>query len=324
MEYKDYYAVLGVKKQASEKEIRQAFRRLARQYHPDVNPSNKPAEEHFKEINEAYEVLSDPEKRRQYDEMGADWERYQEYQRAGPQGQGGGGFRTQRMRTEDLDDLFGEESPYSDFFEQIFGRGGQARGGGGTPRPQRGLDLEAEVEVTLEEAARGTSRVVRVAGEDGRSRQLEVRIPPGVRTGTRVRVAGQGESGRAGGARGDVYLLVQVLPHSRFERKGDDLHLRMSAAMTTMLLGGEVAIPTLDSQLMLKIPAGTPDGKTFRLRGKGMPRQSRADQHGDLLVEVHAALPPRISVEQRRLIEQFARIESGEPEEGPLPVSAGS
>jgi curved DNA-binding protein len=318
MEYKDYYAVLGVKKQAPEKEIRQAFRRLARQYHPDVNPNNKESEEHFKEVNEAYEVLSDPEKRRQYDEMGADWEHYQEYQRAGPEAQGGGGFRTQRMRTEDLDDLFGEESPYSDFFEQIFGRGGQAQGGRGTPRPQRGLDLEAGVEVTLEEAAHGTSRVLRVAGEDGRSRQLEVRIPPGVRTGTRVRVAGQGESGRAGGPRGNVYLLVQVLPHSRFERKGDDLHVRMSAAMTTMLLGGETAIPTLDGQVMLKIPAGTPDGKTFRLRGKGMPRQSRPDQHGDLLAEVHAALPQRLSVEQRRLIQQFAQIESGEP------VSAGS
>jgi DnaJ-class molecular chaperone len=317
MEYKDYYAVLGVKKQATEKEIRQAFRRLARQYHPDVNPNNKEAEEHFKEINEAYEVLSDPEKRRQYDEMGADRERYEQYQRAGPQAQGGRGFRTQRMRTEDLDDLFGNESPYSDFFEQLFGRGGQARGGG-PPRPQRGPDLEAEVEVTLAEAAHGTTRVLRVAGEDGRSRQLEVRIPLGVRSGTRVRVAGQGESGRAGGPRGDVYLVVQVLPHPLFEREGDDLHLRTPVALTTMLLGGEAAIPTLDGQVMLKIPSGTADGKTFRLRGKGMPRQGRSDQHGDLLVEVHAALPHRLSAEQRRLIERFTQLESGEP------VSAGS
>jgi curved DNA-binding protein len=308
MEYKDYYAVLGVKKQATEKEIRQAFRRLARQYHPDVNPNNKEAEEHFKEINEAYEVLSDPEKRRQYDEVGADWEHYQ---RAQPQ-QGGGGFRTQRMRTEDFADLFGDESPYSDFFEQIFGGGGQVRGGG-APRPQRGPDLEAEVEVTLAEAAHGTTRVLRVAGEDGQSRQLEVRIPPGVRTGTRVRVAGQGESGRAGGPRGDVYLVVQVLPHSLFEREGDDLRLRTSVAMTTMLLGGEVAIPTLDGQVMLRIPSGTADGKTFRLRGKGMPHQGRSDQHGDLLAEVHAAIPQRLSAEQRRLMEQFAELESGEP-----------
>jgi curved DNA-binding protein len=318
MEYKDYYAVLGVQKQATEKEIRQAFRRLARQYHPDVNPNNKPAEEHFKEINEAYEVLSDPEKRRRYDEMGADWERYQEYQRAGPQARGGAGFRTERMRTEDISDLFGDESPYSDFFEQLFGGGAQTRGaGGGAARPQRGLDLEAGVEVTLEEAARGTTRVLRLAGQDGQSRQLEVRIPPGVRTGTRVRVAGQGESGRAGGPRGDVYLVVQVLPHSRFEREGDDLHQRASVTMTTMLLGGEVAIPTLDGKVMLKIPSGTADGKTFRLRGKGMPRQGRSDQYGDLLAEVHAALPERLSAEQRRLIEQFAKLESGEP------VSAG-
>jgi curved DNA-binding protein len=324
MEYKDYYAVLGVKKQASEKEIRQAFRRLARQYHPDVNPNNKPAEEHFKEINEAYEVLSDAEKRRQYDEMGANWERYQEYQRAGPGAQGTGGFRTQRMRPEDLGDLFGDESPYSDFFEQIFGGGAQTRGAGGTPRPQRGPDLEAEAEVTLEEAAHGATRVLRLAGEDGRSRQLEVRIPPGVRTGTRVRLAGQGESGRAGGPRGDVYLVVQVLPNPRFEREGDDLRVRVSAAMTTLLLGGEAAIPTLTGQVMLKIPAGTPDGKTFRLRGKGMPHQSRPDQHGDLWAEVHAALPERLSAEQRRIMERFSKLESGSAEEDPRPVSTGS
>lgn len=318
MEYKDYYAVLGVKRQATDKEIRQAFRRLARQYHPDINPNNKPAEEHFKEINEAYEVLSDPEKRRRYEEMGADWERYQQYQQARPQAQGSGGFSAQRMRSEDLDDLFGEESPYSSFFEQIFGRGRPAQGGrrspaGGMPRPERGLDAEVAVEVTLEEAAHGATRVLRLADNEGQSRQLEVRIPPGVRTGTRVRVAGQGDGGRAGGPRGDVYLVVRVLPHSLFEREGDDLKLRTSVAMTAMLLGAEVAIPTLDSQVILKIPAGTVDGQTFRLRGKGMPRQSRPDQHGDLLAEVHAALPRQLSGEQRRLIEQFARTESGDP-----------
>ncbi len=234
MEYKNYYAVLGVKKQASEKDIRQAFRRLARQYHPDVNPNNKEAEEHFKEINEAYEVLSDPEKRRRYDEMGADWERYQDYQRAQPQGRGGSS--TERMQSADLDDLFGDEIPYSDFFQQLFGRAGQGRGSS-TRRPVRGQDLEAGVEVTLEEAAHGTTRVLRIAGEDGQSRQLEVRIPPGVRTGTRVRVAGQGERGYAGGPRGDAYLAVQVVPHARFEREGDDLRVRTSVAMTTMLLG---------------------------------------------------------------------------------------
>jgi curved DNA-binding protein len=315
MEYKDYYAVLGVKKQATEKEIRQAFRRLARQYHPDVNPNNKEAEEHFKEINEAYEVLSDPEKRKQYDEMGADWEHYQQYQQAPPQGRGGS-FSRERMPVEDFGDLFGEESPYSSFFEQIFG-GAEPGRGRAAPRPQRGLDAEAKVEVTLEEAAHGTGRVLRVPGEGGKERQLEVRIPPGVRTGTRVRVAGQGESGHAGGPRGDVYLVVQVLPHAHFRREGDDLHLRTSVAMTTMVLGGEIAIPTLDGRVMLRIPSGTADGKTFRLRGKGMPRQSRPEQHGDLLAEVHAALPQRLSVEQRRLMEQFARTESGEP------VSAG-
>jgi curved DNA-binding protein len=311
MEYKDYYAVLGVKKDATEKEIRQAFRRLARQYHPDVNPNNKEAEEHFKEINEAYEVLSDGEKRSRYDEMGADWERYQHYQQAPPRGRDEA-FSSRRMRTEDVDDLFGDESPYSSFFEQIFGSAGQGRGRG-TPRPQRGLDAEAEVDISLDEAAHGTTRVLQVPGEAGHTRQLEVRIPPGVRTATRVRVAGQGESGRAGGPRGDVYLVVRVLPHALFERVGDDLHVRASVALTTMLLGGEAAIPTLEGQVILKIPSGTADGKTFRLRGKGMPRQGRPDQHGDLLAEVHAALPQRLSDSQRRLVEQLAQTESGEP-----------
>src|SRR5215831_14022740 len=169
MEYKDYYAVLGVKKQASEKEIRQAFRRLARQDHPDVNPNNKEAEEHFKEINEAYEVLSDPEKRRQYDDIGADWRRYQQYQQA-PSGGRSEAYSSQRMRAEDFGDLFGGESPYSSFFEQIFGSAGQGRGRDAS-RPQRGRDAEAQVEVTLEEAAHGTTRVLRLASEEGKERQ---------------------------------------------------------------------------------------------------------------------------------------------------------
>jgi curved DNA-binding protein len=320
MDYKDYYAVLGVDKQATAKDIQRAYRKLARQYHPDVNPNNKGAEERFKEINEAYEVLSDPEKRKQYDELGANWERYQEYQRAARErqaaGAGAGPFTSQRMRPEDLEDLFGDESPFSDFFGTFFGggepRGGEPRGRG-APRPRRGQDVEAAVEVTLEEAARGGSRLLRLADESGQTRQVEVRIPPGVRDGTRIRLAGQGGEGRAGGPRGNLYLIVEIQPHPIFQRDGDNLRTRVRARMTTLLLGGEVEVPTLGGRVMLKISAGSDDGRVFRLRGKGMPRPNHPDQHGDLYAEVHVALPQRLSPEQRRLMEEFARTESGEP-----------
>ncbi len=319
MEYKDYYAVLGVGKTATQKEIKQAFRRLARQYHPDVNPNNKEAEARFKEINEAYEVLSDPEKRKRYDELGADWQQYEQYQQyarsrpgAGAE-PGAGGFTYRRMSPEDVEDLFGGESPYSDFFESMFGSGA-----GTTARaraPRRGYDLEYPIEVTLEEAAQGATRRLGLEDSAGQVRQVEVKIPPGARDGTRVRVAGQGSASGAGGPRGDLYLIVQVLPHSTFTREGDDLRTRVAARMTTMLLGGEVEVPTLGGRVMLKIPPDTPDGKTFRLRGKGMPRLGRPGEHGDLYAEVHVALPRRLTPAQRRLMEEFARSEAGEPVE---------
>ena len=319
MEYKDYYAVLGVGKTATQKEIKQAFRRLARQYHPDVNPNNKEAEARFKEINEAYEVLSDPEKRKRYDELGADWQQYEQYQQYARSRQGAGaepgagGFTYRRMSPEDLEDLFGGESPYSDFFESMFGSGA-----GTTARaraPRRGYDLEYPIEVTLEEAAQGATRRLGLEDSAGQVRQVEVKIPPGARDGTRVRVAGQGSAGGAGGPRGDLYLIVQVLPHATFTREGDDLRTRVAARMTTMLLGGEVEVPTLGGRVMLKIPPDTPDGKTFRLRGKGMPRLGRPGEHGDLYAEVHVALPRRLTPAQRRLMEEFARAEAGEPVE---------
>lgn len=316
MDYKDYYAVLGVDKRATQKDIQKAYRRLARQFHPDVSPNKKEAEERFKEINEAYEVLSDPEKRKRYDELGADWERYREYRpysEAGrAAGAGAGGFTSQRMRPEDLEDLFGGESPFSDFFDTFFGGGG-ATERRGPPRPRRGQNVEGTVEVTLEEAARGGTWQVQLAEENGNTRRVEVTIPPGVRDAARIRIAGQGGEGRAGGPRGDLYIVVRVQPHPIFRRDGDDLHARVSARMTMLLLGGEVAVPTLTGRVMLKIPAGTTDGRVFRLRGKGMPRPAHPDQHGDLYVEVHVALPQQLTFEQRRLIEEFARTESGEP-----------
>jgi len=326
MEYKDYYKILGVDKGASAKEIKQAFRRLARQHHPDVNPDDPQAEERFKEINEAYEVLSDPEKRGKYDQLGQDWQRFQ---RGGGRpgdydwsrwatGQPGQGVHVRYGTPEDLEDLFGGGSPFSDFFSQIFGgmggapgagMGGGSRGGPGAgyqyqPRLQRGRDYEQVVEITLQEAYQGTSRVLQKDGQ-----RLEVQIPPGARTGTRVRMSGEGAPGAAGAPAGDLYLRIDVLPDPRFERRDDDLYATVRTDLYTLILGGEVGVPTLSGNVVLTIPAGTQNGRTFRLRGQGMPRLRQPDQHGNLYAQVEADLPTHLSSEQRELFEQLRRLE---------------
>src|SRR5262245_58208007 len=265
MDYKDYYKTLGVPRSASEKEIKAAYRKLARKYHPDVNPGDKAAEARFKEVNEANEVLSDPEKRKRYDELGADWASYQN----APKGWPGGG----RVRV----DMSGDPNlgGFSDFFRTFFGGvdfGGAGEGfevGGGFEGQLAGVDLEHPVDVTLEEVLKGTQRVVQ-SGQG--SRRVEVRIPPGLRDGSRVRVAGEGRTGRRGSRRGDLYLRVRVLPHAVFERKGDDLHMTFKVPLTLAVLGGETEVATLEGRVGIKIPAGTPVGRTFRLRGQGLPR----------------------------------------------------
>ena len=312
MEYKDYYKTLGVTKTSTEKEIKQAFRKLARQYHPDMNPGDPKAEGRFKEINEAYEVLGDPEKRRKYDQLGADWTRWQQ---TGGQadnfdwaqwaaGQGGqGGFRYTTV--DDLQDLFGDQNPFSDFFSQIFGgiSGARTRTGEGRTfraRPQRGQDYEQEVDITLEEAFHGTTRALQ---RDGK--RLEVKIPQGADTGTRVRLSGKGAPGAGGGPAGDIYLRVRVLPHARLERNGDDLHTPFPVDLFTAVLGGEARIPTLEGDVLLKIPAGTQNGRIFRLRGKGMPSLRQPKERGDLLARAEVQLPTRLTDEQRRLFEEL-------------------
>ena len=313
MEYKDYYRILGVDRNATEKEIKQAYRRLARKYHPDVNPGDKEAEERFKEINEAYEVLSDPEKRRKYDQLGASWQQWQRmggnprdfdwsqwFSREWPGG---------RVHVEygDLGDLFGE-GIFSDFFRAIFGDVGtrpRARWWEARPRYARGQDYEQPVEISLEEAFRGTKRVLE---KDGR--RLEVTIPPGVRTGSRVRIAGQGGPGIGGGRPGDLYLKVTVLPHPIFKRQGDDLHCEVPVDLYTAVLGGEVRVPTLEGDVMLKIPPGTQGGQTFRLRGKGMPNLRNPRQRGDLYVKVQVKVPQNLSQRERELFRELAKRRS--------------
>ncbi len=314
MEYKDYYQTLGVDRNATEKEIKRAFRRLARQHHPDVNPSDPQSEERFKEINEAYEVLSDSEKRRKYDQLGADWQRWQ---RTGGQpgdfdwtrwtsARPGEGVHVRYGTPEDLQDLFGSASPFSDFFSQIFGGMEGVPTGGGfryQARPQRGQDFEQRIEITLQEAYHGTTRVLQ---KD--SQRLEVKIPAGARTGTRVRMRGEGSAGIGGGAAGDLYLRVTVLPDPRFERKGDDLHTTVNVDLYTMILGGEVRVPTMTREVVLSIPAGTENGRTFRLRGKGMPRLRQPEQHGDLYASVQVQLPVQLTAREMELFDELRQI----------------
>ena len=322
MDYKDYYKVLGVDKNSTEKEMKSAFRRLAREHHPDVNPGDPQAEARFKEINEAYEVLSDPEKRAKYDRLGADWRHWQ--QAGGRSGDfnwsqwttnpGGGRANVRYSTPEDLEDLFGSGSIFSDFFTSVFGGlGGGTRRSGGfggfegfeyQPRPQRGQDLEHEVEISLAEAYHGTTRLL---SKDGR--RLEVKIPPGAKAGTRVRMRGEGESGTASGQTGDLYLKVKVAADPRFERKGDRLYVAVPTDLYTAVLGGEAYVPTLTGDVKLKVPADSQNGRVFRLRGKGMPKLRKPSEYGDLYARLDVRLPTNLTPKQRELFEQLRSLE---------------
>jgi curved DNA-binding protein len=305
MEFKDYYQILEVAPDADEKAIRQAFRKLARQYHPDVNPGDKAAEEQFKSINEANQVLSDPEQRKKYDALRAQYQRWQQGGRR-PQdfnwqdwsATPGEGMHGQYETFDDLQDIFGDESPFSDFFTTIFG---QPRGAERPPRPRRGRDREVEVEVALEEAFRGTTRLLQIG-----DRRIETKIPPGVYTGARVRLAGQGEPGRQGGPAGDLYLNIRVAPHARFERDGGDLFAEVLVDIYTAALGGEVHVPTLDGAVMLKIPPQTQSGRTLRLRGKGMPRLNDPNARGDLYARVRLMLPEPLTERELQAFHELA------------------
>jgi curved DNA-binding protein len=311
MEYKDYYKILGVGKNADVKEIKRAYRRLAREFHPDMNRGDAGAEERFKEINEAYEVLSDPEKREKYDRFGASW---QQHQRVGGDPSGfdwsqwaTGGFPggTRVEFGGDLGDLFGGGGGFSDFFSTLFGNRG-ASAGGFRPRARgraRTQDAEQPIQITLEEALHGTQRLLRRNG-----RRLEVKIPPGVDTGSRIRVAGEGPAGGMGLPAGDLYLKVTVAPHAVFARDGEDLRRDVDVDLYAALLGGDVALDTLDGRVTLKIPPETQTGSVFRLRGKGMPKLKQPNRRGDLYVQVNVQLPEHLTERERQLFEELARM----------------
>jgi molecular chaperone DnaJ len=322
---KDYYKILGVSRNASEKEIKQAYRRLARKHHPDINPGDKAAEAKFKEINAAYEVLSNPEKRKKYDQFGEQWEYADQFAKSGGQervrwdfGRGGTSFE------------YGDLGGFGDIFSSLFGDSGI---GARTKRgPRRGQDIESPVQVTLEEAYHGSTRLMQlqtqepctVCGGTGRvgnractvcggagvklnPRRLEVRIPAGVKDGSRIRIAGEGGPGFAGGTKGDLYLVAKVLPHKLFERKGDDLYTEVSVPLTTAILGGEARLPTLKGNISLKIPPETQNGKVFRLAGKGMPQLGN-NKYGNMFAKVKVTLPTNLTEEEKKLFEKLRSL----------------
>ena len=333
MEFKDYYATLGVSKTATDKELKQAFRKLARKFHPDVNPGDKTAEARFKEINEAYEVLGDPAKRKKYDELGANWRMYENAQaQGGPNpfaggawnvGGSQGGFRT--MTPEEMESMFGDQNPFSDFFTTFFGGsfGGAGRGeahGAGTRTRQRqrqGRDVEHEIELTLEDAYHGTTRRLSLK-HDGHARTVDVRIPAGVTDGSRVRISGEGETGGGGAPSGDLYLRVRLAAHGTFERKGRDLYVKVPLAATTAVLGGEADVPTLTGKpARLKIPPATQNGQLFRLKGYGMPAVGKPDDKGDAYARVEVQLPTRLTPAEREHWEALAKLQNGGAADSP-------
>jgi DnaJ-class molecular chaperone len=327
VDFKDYYTTLGVSKTATDKEIKQAFRKLARKYHPDVNPGDKGAEARFKEVNEANEVLSDPQKRKKYDELGANWRAYENvppganpYAGGSPFGGGqwrssggSGGFRT--MTEEEVSDMFGggADSPFSDFFKTFFGGMGAeepagARGGRGRPRARKGQDIEHPFELDLEDAIRGSVQRLQLR-HDGHSRSVEVRIPAGVTEGSRVRVAGEGGRGTGSAASGDLYLRVQLRPHPVFDVKGRDVYTRTRVPVPTAVLGGEVDVVTPESKtLRLKLPAGTQSGQRFRLRGHGLPSVGKSEERGDLYASVEVDVPKSLTDEERKHYEALSEL----------------
>jgi DnaJ-class molecular chaperone len=326
MEFKDYYAALGVTKTSTDKEIKQAYRKLARKHHPDVNPGDKSAESKFKDINEAYEVLGDPAKRKKYDELGANWRMYEQAEAQGAgspfgaqwrtaPGAGQGGYRT--MTQEEMEEMFGNANPFSDFFSTFFGGGpadagaDHGRRGGARRRQRQGRDVEHELELTLEDAYHGTTRRLSLK-HDGHARTVDVRIPAGVGDGSRVRVSGEGEHGVGGAAAGDLYLRVRLAPHQAFERKGRDLYVKVPVAAATAVLGGEADVQTLAGKpARLRVPALTQNGQVFRLKGYGMPAVGKPDEKGDLYARIEVQLPAEISDAEREHWEALRKLTGG-------------
>jgi curved DNA-binding protein len=317
VQYKDYYESLGVSRTASETEIKKAFRKLAREFHPDVAKDKKKAEEKFKEINEAYEVLSDPVKRKKYDQLGPNWKQGADFRPPsdweGFGGAGGRGFRGGRPGAEEFEFHFGGTG-FSDFFEQLFGARGRGAGfrgrdfGGQTgfadeELAERGRDIEGDIMVTLEEVKSGSVRSVSVR-HNSHTDTYQVKIPAGVGEGQRLRVAGRGEAGAGGGEAGDLYLRVRLAKHPDFEVDDHNLIYEAELAPWEAVLGANISVPTLDGRVNIKIPPATQNGQKLRVRGRGLPQ--RAGRNGDLIVVARIEVPQKISEAEQKLWEQLA------------------
>ena len=299
MEYKDYYKILGVDKKASQDDVKKAYRKLAVKFHPDKNPGDKKAEEKFKEINEANDVLSDPAKRKKYDDLGENWQ---------SQGQGfPNDFGQQSRRRQGGQQFYSsEESQFSDFFESVFGSG--AGGGFGGSSKQRGRmqrqgeDHQAETTITLEEAFNGTSRQVNLANQT-----LNLKLKPGIADGQILRMKEKGGPGMNGGPNGDLFITIHIQKHPRFERKGDDLYFDQPLDAYTAILGGKLAVQTIDKTIKINIPEGTDSDKVFRLKEMGMPEYSNPKQRGDSYVSVHIVVPKNLSSEDKEILAKLAK-----------------
>ena len=308
MIYKDYYRVLGVEKTTTPAEIKKAYRKLANKYHPDKAKGDKAAEEKFKEINEANEVLSDPVKRKKYDQFGADWKHYEE---AGAQP---GGFdwskyansregQSRRTNTNESDTAFADDS-VNDLFETLFGQhSGQRRGSGRRSVVVKGEDLETETTLSLEEAYHGTTRLIQLNGQT-----IKVTIKPGVADRQMLRIAGKGGSGSSGGPNGDLYLTIKIAPHQEFHRTGNDLHRNLPVELYTALLGGKSLVSTLKGKVTVNIPKGTPNGKELRLRGLGMPIYAKKNEFGNLQVKVDVVLPQQLTERETDWFKELAEM----------------
>ena len=308
MASKDFYQILGVSRTASDKDIKQAYRKLARKYHPDVNPGDKSAEAKFKDINNAHEVLSDPEKRKKYDQFGDKWQYADQF--TGNQGNpfgGASGFRN--AGGDNSSYQYADMSDMGDLGELLKGFTGGFGGRGRTSRPRQGRDIDASTEISLEEAYNGTTRLI----QDSSGHRIEVKIPAGVKNGQRIKVAGKGEPGMAGGPSGDLYLTVSILEHPVFHLTGNDIHVEVPVPLADAILGGEASVPTpKDKNLALKIPAETQNGKVFRLAGQGMPEIGK-DARGDLFAKVKVVLPENLTEREKELFKQLKEARQKRP-----------
>ncbi len=327
MNYKDYYKILGVSKGASKAEIKKAYRKLARKYHPDVNPDNDTAAKRFKEISEAYEVLGNDENRKMYDQLGSEWK---QYKRSGGRqdsdfnwqqwAQNQGGRQSEGFRTRTAEDYFGG-GEFSDFFEQIFGGnmkrefhrqqqsdpdnrfGGHPFGRGARASTRKGRDLNAELEITLEEAWKGTEKSVRV-----NNNQIKIKIPKGIHSGRRLKLKGRGLPGEIGGEAGDLYIRIVIKPHEIFTRDEDDLYTTVEVGLYQALLGGVIRVPTMTGSVKIKVPPESQPGKVMRIAGHGMPVFQSDDEKGDLYATLLIRLPEKLTDKEKKLLKELSDL----------------